>query len=73
VVEEEIAGEVTRIRINMEEFVYKQPPGWVQEGLPCTLNNLLPAPSVPMIEQIRKVLRAEQLMANPSLNRLRGK
>jgi hypothetical protein len=38
VVEEEIAGEVTDIRNNMQEFVNKQLPGWIQEEVVSELS-----------------------------------
>jgi hypothetical protein len=64
-VEGEIAGEVTRIRTNMQEFVNQQLLGWIQEGVASGLSNLPQAPSAITIEQIREVVRAEQPKANP--------
>jgi hypothetical protein len=64
-VEGEIAGEVTRIRTDMQEFVNKQLPGWIQEGVSSGLRNLPPPPPTLTIEQIREVVRSEQPRANP--------
>jgi hypothetical protein len=55
-VEGEIVREVTRIRTNMQEFVNKQLPGWVQEGVTSGLRNLSQPPTALMIEQIREVV-----------------
>jgi hypothetical protein len=49
-VEGEIVGEVTHIRTDMQEFVNKQLPGWIQEGVALGLRNLLQAPSALTIE-----------------------
>jgi hypothetical protein len=55
-VEQEIVGEVTRIRTEMQEFVNKQLPGWIQDGVSTGLRNLQQPPAALMIEQIREVV-----------------
>jgi polyhydroxyalkanoate synthesis regulator phasin len=60
-VEGEITNEVTRIRTDMQEFVNKQLPGWIQEGITSGLRNLPPPPPALTLEQIREVIRVEQL------------
>jgi exonuclease VII large subunit len=68
-VEGEIAGEVTQIRTDMQEFVNKQLSGWIQQGVASGLSNLpLPPPAL-TLEQIREVVQAEQ--PNPVVERLR--
>jgi hypothetical protein len=64
-VEEEIATEVTRIRTDMQEFVNKQLPGWIQEGVSSGLRNLPPPPPTLTIDQIREVIRSEKPAVNP--------
>jgi hypothetical protein len=64
-VEQEIAGEVTHITTDMQEFVNKQLPGWIHEGVVSGLRNLPQAPSALTIEQIREVVQTAQLKANP--------
>jgi uncharacterized protein YqfA (UPF0365 family) len=64
-VEGEIAEEVTCIRSDMQEFVNKQLPGWIQEGVTSGLRNLPQPPSALTIEQIREVVQAEQPKPNP--------
>jgi hypothetical protein len=49
----------------MQEFVNKQLPGWIQEGVSSGLRNLPPPPPTLMIEQIREVVREEQPQPNP--------
>jgi hypothetical protein len=49
----------------MQEFVNKQLPGLIQEGVALGLSNLLQAPSALTIEQIREVVRSEQPKAYP--------
>jgi hypothetical protein len=68
-VEGEIAEEVIRIRTNMQEFVNKQLPGWIQQGVASGLSNLPPPPPALTLEQIREVVRAEQ--PNPVVERIR--
>jgi hypothetical protein len=68
-VEGEIAGEVTQIRTDMQEFVNKQLSGWIQQGVASGLSNLPPPPPALTLEQIREVVRAEQ--PNPVVERLR--
>jgi hypothetical protein len=55
-VEEEIASEVTRIRTDMQEFVNKQLPCWIQEGVASGLRYLPSASSALTIEQITEVV-----------------
>jgi hypothetical protein len=64
-VEGEIAQEVTRIRTDMQEFVNKQLPGWIQEGVSAGLKTLPPPPPVLTLEQIRALIRAEQPQKAP--------
>jgi hypothetical protein len=40
----------------MQEFVNKQPPGWIEEGVASGLSNLPQAPSALTFEQIREVV-----------------
>jgi hypothetical protein len=51
-VEGKTAGEITRIRNDMQEFVNRQLPSWIQEGIVSKLNNLPPPPSVLTMKQI---------------------
>jgi hypothetical protein len=52
VINGEKAEEVTHIRTDMQEFVNKQLPGWIQEEIASGLSNFPPAPSVLTREQI---------------------
>jgi polyhydroxyalkanoate synthesis regulator phasin len=70
VVEGEIAEEVTRIRTDMQEFVNKQLPGWLQEGVTSGLRNLPQPPLALTLEQIREVIRAEQTPTNPNADKI---
>jgi hypothetical protein len=64
-VEGEIAGEVTRIRTDMQQFVYQPLPGWIQDGVSAGLRNLPPPPPTLTIEQIREVVKEQQPKINP--------
>jgi hypothetical protein len=68
-VEGEIAEEVTHIRTDMQEFVNKQLPGWIQEGVSAGLKNLPPPPPTLTIEQIREVVKEQQPRNNPITER----
>jgi hypothetical protein len=54
----------------MLEFVNKQLPGWILEGVASGLSNLPPAPSTLTIEQIREVVWAEQPKINPFMEQV---
>jgi hypothetical protein len=49
----------------MQEFVNKQLPRYIQEGVASRLSNLLPASSALTIDRIREVVHAEQPKINP--------
>jgi hypothetical protein len=68
-VEGEIAEEVTSIQTDMQEFVNKQLPGWIQEGVSAGLRNLPPPPPTLTIDQIREVVQQEQPKINPVTER----
>jgi hypothetical protein len=54
----------------LQEFVNKQLPGWIQEGVTSGLRNLPPSPPALTLEQIRVVIRAENSQSNPDAERI---
>jgi hypothetical protein len=69
-VEGEIVREVTRIRTNMQEFVNRQLPGWIQEGVAFRLSRLPPTPQALTLEDIREVIGNERPKENPFLEQV---